>query len=160
MRFESDYDEQFPGQYMLWEANLQRNFAGKAGQRSLRELRDALLALPEKKLIETRLADEQGHVCALGALAVKQRVDRGEPRDKVLAAMASDTAPDEYGLLDTWEAEQQTLAEAKACGVKVPMAVTIAWENDFGPSSSETPEQRYARVLSWVEKRILPEAVS
>jgi hypothetical protein len=154
VRFEGDYDEQFPGQWWLWEANLQRNISGKAGQRSLRELRDALLALPEKKLIETRLADEQGHVCALGALAVKQRVERGEPREKVLAAMASDSAPDEYGM-DIWEAEQQTLAEAKACGVKGPMAVTIAWENDFGPSSSETPEQRYARVLAWVEKRIL-----
>jgi len=157
VRFDSDYDEQFPGQWWLWEANLQRNFSGKAGQRSLRELRDALLALPEKKLIETRLADEHGHVCALGALAVQQRVARGEPRDKVLAAMAAESAADD-GYVDTWEAEQQTLAEAKACGVKVPMAVTVAWENDFGPSSKETPEERYVRVLAWVEKRIAPSA--
>lgn len=156
MRFEGDFDELFPGQTWLWEANVERNFSGRPGQRKLRELRDALLALPEKRLIETRLADEKGNVCALGALAVKHRVDQGEPRERVLAEMAARTSSDD-GWVDTWEAEQGTLAEAEACGVKTPMAVTVAYENDCGPSSKETPEQRYVRVLAWVEKRILSE---
>lgn len=59
------------------------------------------------------------------------------------------------GYVNTWEAEELTLVEARKCGVKVPMAVEVAWENDYGPSK-ETPEERYARVLRWVEKRVLP----
>lgn len=154
MRFDSDYDEQFPGQYELWEHNTLRNFSGKAGQAALRELRDALLALPEKRLIETRLADEKGNVCALGALAVQKRVAEGRDRAVVIAEMAEAVEADD-DWIDTWEAEQQTLAEAKACGMKTNMAVAIAWENDFGPKRDETPEERYTRVLAWVEGRIL-----
>ena len=156
-RFEGDYDEQFPGQYMLWAANVERHFSGAAGQAKLRELRDALLALPEKRLIETRLADERGQVCALGAFAVKAHVDRGEDRDKVLAEMAAKVVEDRYGI-DGWEAEEATRREAESLGCKMPFIVTVAYENDFGPSSKETPEERYERMLAWVEKRILPVA--
>ena len=154
MRFEGDYDEQFPGQFMLWEANLERHFSGAAGQAKLRELRDALLALPEPRLIETRLADEQGNVCALGALALQHRVNHGEDRAKVLAEMA-EAIRDEGGWVDSWDAEEQTREEAERVGCKLPLIVTVAWENDFGPSSKETPEERYTRMLAWVEKRIL-----
>lgn len=159
MRFEGDGDEYFPGQQWLWERNLERNFSGAAGQAKLRELRDALLALPGKRLIETRLADEAGQVCALGALAVQRRVEAGVDRAEALDDMARRVpVHPTWGDIDGWEAEQATLAEAEACGVKQPMAVTVAYENDFGPSR-ETPEERYTRVLAWVEKRILePEA--
>jgi hypothetical protein len=154
VRFEGDYDEEFPGQYMLWEANLERHFSGKAGQAKLRELRDALVALPEKRLIETRLADEQGNVCALGALVVHHRVEAGEDRGAVLAEIAQ-RIHDDDGYVDTWEAEEGTRKEALRCGVKPPLIYTVAYENDFGPSSKETPEKRYNRMLSWVERRIL-----
>jgi hypothetical protein len=154
MRFEGDGDEQFPGQWWLWEANLERHFSGKAGQAKLRELREALLALPEKRLIETRLADENGNVCALGALAVHHHVSQGADRVKVLAEMA-EAVPDEGGWVDSWEAEEHTRSEAERCGCKLPLIVTVAYENDFGPSLKETPEERYERMLGWVEKRIL-----
>lgn len=152
MRFDGDWDEQFPGQAMLWEANLRRCFSGKAGQAKLRELRDALLALPEKKLIETRLADEQGNVCALGALVVQHHVARGADREDVIKQMAESIESDD-GWVDTWDAEQETLAEAKACGIKAPMAVEVAFMNDL--HYKETPEERYTRVLAWIEGRIL-----
>jgi len=156
MRFEGDYEEEFPGQHWLWEGNLQRHFSGRAGQAKLRELRDALLELPEKRLIETRLADEKGNVCALGALSLKHRVDAGEPREQVLEMLARRIRPDErWGDIDGWDAEEATRAEAEAVGCKLPFITTVAWENDFGPSMKETPEERYSRVLAWVEKRIV-----
>lgn len=43
----------------LWRANVKRALAGKRGQAALRDLRDALLALPEKRLIE-------GALCTVG----------------------------------------------------------------------------------------------
>lgn len=155
MRFDSDYDEQFPGAYELWEHNTRRNFSGKAGQASLRELRDALLALPEKRLIETQLVDSKGNVCAIGALVVQRRVADGRDRAAVIAEMAEAVEVEDDWGVDTWEAEQQTIAVAKACGMKTNMAVAVSWENDFGPRSDETPEDRYTRVLAWVERRIL-----
>lgn len=153
MRFDHDYDEQFPGQYQLWDNATRRSFSGKPGQTALKELRDALLALPEKRLIETRLADKHGNVCALGALAVRKRVAEGRSRAAVIAEIAEQISDDDW--VDTWEAEQQTLAEAEACGMKITMAVAVAAENDFGPKADETPEERYTRMLAWVERRIL-----
>jgi hypothetical protein len=43
----------------LWRSNVKRALAGKRGQAALRDLRDALLALPEKRLIE-------GALCTVG----------------------------------------------------------------------------------------------
>src|SRR5689334_6305207 len=45
------YDEDYNNQWELWEANTLRHMRGAAGQAVLRELREALLALPERKLI-------------------------------------------------------------------------------------------------------------
>jgi len=60
-------DEDYPGQFDLWQANLARSFNGKAGRAALTDLRAALLALPRKRLIANRLAAD-GDVCTVGAL--------------------------------------------------------------------------------------------
>jgi hypothetical protein len=60
-RFDAcDDDEDFPGQWELYQASLRRALKGKRGQRFLRELREALLALPERRLIG-------GAMCTVGA---------------------------------------------------------------------------------------------
>lgn len=59
-RFTDGDDEEFPGQFDLYQANLRRALKGKRGQKFLRELREALMALPEPKLIE-------GAMCTVGA---------------------------------------------------------------------------------------------
>jgi hypothetical protein len=153
MRFEGDGDEYFPNQGALWEANLARHFSGREGQARLRELRDALLALPEKRLIPVRLADEGGQVCALGAMSLRRRLNAGEGLDTALAAMTERVIEDEWGI-DGWEAEQATIGEGLAMGCKMPFIVAVSYENDLG-GPNETPEARYERVLAWVEKRIL-----
>ena len=86
-RFGGDYEEQYPGQGELWEANLQRALSGKRGQAALRDLETALLALPEKKVIHGRVADERGFACAVGLLALHRRTQAGEDRAKVLAEL-------------------------------------------------------------------------
>lgn len=65
-------EEDYPGQFDLWQANCDRSIEGKKGQAALRELEQALLELPEKKLIGHKLQDEGGGVCAIGAV-VKHR---------------------------------------------------------------------------------------
>ncbi len=51
MRISYNEDEDFPGQIDLWQANLERSLKGRKGQSALRDIEQALLALPEKKLI-------------------------------------------------------------------------------------------------------------
>lgn len=86
-RFADDYDEYYPNQGQMWWANVERAISGKKGQRALRDLEEALLALPEKKLISGHLALD-GQVCTMGALALKKKVDAGEDREEVLRALA------------------------------------------------------------------------
>lgn len=88
-RYASDeYDENFANQSELWWANVERALAGARGQRALADLEAALLALPEPRLVEGRLATADGAVCAVGALALHLRVQAGEDRAAVLAEMA------------------------------------------------------------------------
>lgn len=47
-----DYDEDFANAGALWWANAQRALKGKKGRKALTELREALLMLPEKRLVE------------------------------------------------------------------------------------------------------------
>lgn len=96
-RFDNDYEPEYNNAWDLWNASLNQHLGGAKGQQALRELRDALLAMPEKCLIAGRLADEQGHVCTVGALALHRRVSEGEPREKVLADLAALIPDDDCG---------------------------------------------------------------
>lgn len=87
-RFGDDYEEQFPGQGELWEANLQRAISGKRGQAALRDLETALLEMPERKIIKGKIADRQGRVCTVGLLALHRRTQAGEDRAAVLESLA------------------------------------------------------------------------
>lgn len=84
-RFHDDwYDgEEFPNQTALWNANIDRAIKGRKGQAVLRDLREALLELPQPKLINGYIAAGQD-VCAVGALVVHRRVSKGEAREQVL----------------------------------------------------------------------------
>jgi hypothetical protein len=62
---ESEYGEN-PATY-LWQANVRRGARGKRGQAFLKELRDILIAMPEKRLVESDWITPQGEVCVLGA---------------------------------------------------------------------------------------------
>lgn len=150
-----DYDPQFANEWDLWEANWLRHLRGANGQEVLRDLRDALLALPERKLIEGRLADEQGCVCTVGALALYRRTLSGERPEDVLDELRNLIKPDErWGDIDAYEAEERTVACGVGLGLKRMMAMALAGKNDDWYADDKTPEQRFERVLKWVESKI------
>lgn len=91
-RFTDDYDEFFPNQADLWWANIGRALKGRKGQRALMDLEQALLDLPEKRLISGYLAAD-GEVCAVAALALSRRMWKGEARDAILASFEEKTPP-------------------------------------------------------------------
>lgn len=125
----------------LYRANVDRAIAGKRGQKFLREMADALDALPVKELIEGDLVDEGGAVCAIGAVAVKRGID------------VSKIDPYDGGEVGT------------AFGIARTLACEIAYENDERPfiegvgrlNRPETPAERWQRMRKWVDANLAKE---
>jgi len=101
----------------LWPARVRQVIEGKRGQRVMRELAEALLALPERRLIAGNIATAQGEVCAIGAYAKAKGVDLN--RD-----LASVDGKDLAG----WEGSDSDTAEL---GELLGMTHTLAWEIGF-----------------------------
>lgn len=173
-RFHDDGDEcGMPNE--LWQANVERAIRGKRGQKVLRELRDALLALPEPRLIEgalctvdpaSRLAGlgngfwqremteffaEHGEgVCANGAWLWHQMVRGGMTPGEAFAALP--TLPD----------NDSELSDTACAAVSAGMTFTLAW--DLAMRNDETygemtPEDRYTAFLAWIDGQLGAESV-
>jgi len=169
-RYSDDYDgDGMPA--ALWEANLERAIKGKRGQQVLRDLRDALTALPQPRLIEGALCtvgplqrmagasanwlspaeigakvEEQGEgVCAVGAYLWWRNLRAGMTPEDAFAALP--TLLDEAS--DLWE----TADLARRAGVTLTLAYDLAYRNDetFGHLS---PEERHARFIEWIDSKL------
>ena len=113
-------------QVTQWRAAVASALRGKRGQAFLREMLAAMDALPEKKLIDADL-EADGMYCAIGTVGGKRGMDMSsiDPDD-------SDDIAGHFGI-----------AHAMAC--------EIMYQNDeAGPWSGETPEQRFSRVREWI----------
>jgi hypothetical protein len=121
----------------LYRQAVHRATTGYRGQHLLRRLRDALDAMPTKRLITGNIEDEAGNVCALGAL---------DP-----------TAPKyDEGWCDDYEHPRKL---AKHFGIAPALAAEIVYMNDeYDWRGSETPEQRWTRMRKWVDEQIVEQA--
>jgi hypothetical protein len=133
--YTDDYDEDIPA--CLWRQAVHRATTGYRGQHLLRKLRDALDAMPVKRLIADAIKDDAGDVCALGAL------DPNAPRYQ---------GDDWYG--------DHARELAKHFGVAHSLAAEIVYMNDESMSwrsKDETPEARWVRMRAWVDAQIKPD---
>lgn len=154
-------DEPYPNASALFQANVDRALKGKKGQTFLREIESALLAMPEKKLIGSAVC-EGGQVCLLGAVAVERAVKNGKSRADALAELEKEAK--EHGQYEpegvNWdEADDETLEYLRSLlGIKqFPLAWTFVHEND--ECHVRTPEERYERMLKWVQRNIKGEEI-
>lgn len=113
----------------LWRGAVRRATTGYRGQHLLRKLRDALDAMPVKRLIADAIKDGSGDVCALGAL---------------------DPTVQEYDA--TYLAEHFGIARALAAEIVFTNDEALAWRYQ-----DETPEQRWTRMRGWVDSQIIPQ---
>lgn len=127
----------FEGDDVLAEGRYRGRVAsairGKRGQKLLREMREALDAMPEKRLIAEELVNEDGEHCAMGIVGAARKIDM------------SGIDPEEPGEV------------AAAFDIAEVLAREIAYEND-DQYSSFTPEKRWEYMRKWVEKRIKAES--
>ncbi len=121
----------------LWDSVVKRATKGKRGQAMLHDLREALDALPKKRLVSGSFQRINGEVCTLGALGVARGVD--------MRAMSDEAEAGGYVAMEA----------AEAFGVARSLAAEIMYQNDdayYGPP--EDPEARWSRMRAWVESRI------
>ena len=168
-----DYDDypDYPNASDLWEANLRRALAGKRGKKALAELREALLALPERRLIagalctvgadrlapqaysrgdlEEKIERDGEGGCAIGAYVWYRKVKAGMDPQAAFAELPT--------LLDVvGNAEVQTAEAGKRAGLTFTLAQSLAYRNDeeFG---GMTPEVRYRRFMEWIDHQLSEE---
>lgn len=129
----SGYSDEYDSQQLnVWRGAVERAILGKRGQAFLIEMRDAMDAMPVKRLASNALSTPDGEVCAMGSVGKKRGVDMSkiDPEDRDSVAAFFNIAP--------------------------ALVAEIAYLNDEDGQwlNSETPEERYARVRAWVELQI------
>lgn len=176
-RFDDDGcdEEWFPNASELWHANVVRALKGKRGQKALAELREALQALPQKRLIagalctvggaerpdvrdrsdphgyyrpdfEAKLKKEGEGVCAIGAFLWFKKVKAGADPQAAFDELPTLLDSDGDGGLETAEA-------GKAAGLTFTLAWQLAYRNDRA-FDAMTPEQRYEAFMEWIDKQL------
>lgn len=110
----------------LYRQAVRRATTGCRGQHLLRKLRDALDAMPAKRLIADAIKDTKGDVCALGAL------------DPTATSYDADDLAAHFGI-----------ARSLAAEIVYENDEATQWRR-------ETPEERWTRMRAWVESQITP----
>lgn len=126
--------------YIRWAGASKKAINGKRGQAFLKELRQALLELPKRRLIGGAFKCD-GEVCALGAVAKKRKMDF-EDLGKLF--VDADT-----GFEQTPDPEE--------VGKRFQITKTLAWEIMYWNDEwayYKSPEDRFERVLRWVEDNL------
>ena len=128
----SGYDEDCDGWELIrWRGAVASAIRGKRGQQLLREMADALDAMPNKRLIADELEDRSsGDVCAIGSVGRCRGINMGQ--------------------LDPYEPK----SIANAFGVAPALVMEIAHVNDEWISGQQSPEKRWATVRRWVSEQL------
>lgn len=126
--YRDDIDDHW--QLIKWGGAVTSAIRGKRGQNFLKELRDALDALPEKKLIADDLVDGQGGVCAIASVG------------KMRGYNMEDVRQDNDEISQLFGISQALVRKIESIN------------DDFGYYRVLTPENRYAIVYEWVESEI------
>jgi len=141
MRIGYSDDEDWPGQFALFQANCRRSLRGQTGQCALRQLEAALLALPKPRLIAHELQDVAGDVCAIGALVRYQGITpKADPEFEMEHIGVECGMP----LLVAWKVVEQNDIEFDTRYVADPVFHRVLY----------TPEERYDAMLAWVRQQL------
>lgn len=124
-----------------WRAQVASSIRGKRGQQFLRELADAMDAMPVKELIANALVNSEGSCCTIGVVCKLRNVD---------VSNVDVTDPELVGNL---------------VGISRQLAAEIEYMNDECPDFrkdpetgewkwDETPAERWTRMRKWVDGKI------
>lgn len=129
-----DYSDHSNWDVIKWSGAVKSALRGRRGQRFLRELAEAMDAMPVKELIADELEHDGGY-CALGVLGAARGLDLGKiaPEDECQVSKAFDIAR--------------------------ALAMEVMFENDECGNYGETPARRWVRMRRWVEENLKEDKV-
>lgn len=127
-----------------WRAQVKSAIRGKRGQAFLRELAEAMDAMPEKILIKDELIDHEGDCCTIGVVCKIRGVD---------VSKVDYSDPEEVG--NIVGIAKQMAAEIEyendECGDRYERVLdTQAWKHIH-----ESPDERWQRMRKWVQSQII-----
>ncbi len=146
--YSDDLDDSW--ELIRWRGAVASAIRGKRGQAFLRELRDALQALPEKRLIHGEFVQE-GEVCVIAAIAVAREQRTSGTSHEQACRIVHERYPDPEDGDNEWIASELDIARALACELQ------FMNDDDYWLSVKDVPESemRYVRILKWVEGLIV-----
>jgi hypothetical protein len=179
---EGDGEEQFNNQWLLFEANVRRALKGKRGRRALGMMREALLHLPEPRLIANALCtmnpEKRRPVAAENGSEFEREMAKLEQESfdrllvqgpgvcavgayvwwqKVKGGMDPQAAFDSLDTLadydDSVDPMEDTIDYGKEAGLAGPLAYELFSRNDEHYDHM-TPEQRHAAFLKWIDQEL------
>jgi hypothetical protein len=184
-RFSDEYDDEswYPNAAALWSANVDRALRGKRGKKALREMREALLALPEHRLIAGALCTVKPEQ-RLERAVTEAHSDYGkkwiqedwkqevEPQGggvcaigaylwfkKVKAGADPQAAFDELPtLLGSHDGGYMTAELGRDAGLTFTLAQMLVWRNDQRYEGM-TPEERFEAFVAWIDEQLADPAV-
>jgi hypothetical protein len=135
-----------------WRAAVNNAIKGKRGQAFLHEMLAALDALPEKKLIAKELVEEDGQVCALGAVAKARALDTSK-----IEAYDQDGIHTHFGIANAMAREIIWIND-EVNGEYIEIEGPPRYRNGRQPRIylPPTPERRFAEVRAWIVSQIRP----
>lgn len=149
----SGYSEDCDGWALIpWRGAVKSAINGSRGQAMLRELVQALDALPEKRLAPETLVTADGEYCALGALGRMRGIElQGiDPEDRMAVANAfgvSEALAAEIMFLnDEGVVETRTAVNFEVFGPMRPWErhTKLKWE-----TNPKAGEMRWAQIRAW-----------
>lgn len=124
--YSDDMDNEWS--YICWRGAVASSIRGKRGQQLLKDLAEAMDAMPEKKLIAEKLKSKDGH-CALGVVGEKRgiKMEGINPEDAERVAA-------EFNIAE-------------------PLAKEIVYLNDEECRES-SPEERWQYMRNWIKENL------
>jgi len=161
-------DNEDPLAHGRWRQAVKRSLEGKRGQALLRDLVEALDAMPDKRLYPGSFATAEGEFCTLGVLGVKRGTkmdDLGDAEDGcdtevvgqrfgIAPAMAAEIMymNDEYAV-DEWK-----WIDVEICGPMPPHHFRPYGRKDHKRSvrvhNDNHPRERWQRMRAWAVENL------
>ena len=147
-----------------WRGRVASSIRGKRGQAMLKDLLDALDAMPEKRLIAEELVRD-GDFCTLGVLGAKRGIPVAEldPYDSETVAAQFDIAEplaQEIVYLNDEGVDDWHFVEVEICGPMRPYYPDYeSHKRTVRAFNPKAAEQRWLYMREWVASNIKKESV-
>lgn len=157
-----------------WRQAVRRSLEGKRGQALLRELAEALDAMPDKRLYPGSFATAEGEFCTLGVLGAK----RGTKMDDLLD-FYGDCDPELVGqrfgiahamaaeimyMNDEYAVNEWKWVEVEICGPMPPYHFRPYGHKEHRRSvlvnNDNAPAERWRAMRKWVAEQLKPDAAA